>query len=125
MASKTLDSLGECPPRKREHEQRNRDTHRERERLKQGVGTDRTFGARNRDDRENRTGARHEDRAECDAEQESTVVSGGLPLRDPGEWLLEDRLEARDDEADADEHQEHDADPDDRLLRQVQQAKKE
>ena len=112
VRAERLDALDEPAAGEREEQQRDRDADRERDREQDRVDAD-APGRSGDDDRgEHRPGARHEDGAERepDAVAAPLVRHLGAP-GEPLERLLEQLLEARHEQADADQHEHGDARP--------------
>ena len=77
--------------------------------------------SRDDDGRQHRSRTRHIEHAQRKPESETATAGAELLLRKLGERLLQDRLEFREDQPDADRHQRDQREPSDGVLRQVQQ----
>ena len=102
-------------------QQRQGGTDRERQRQRHGGQPDGSGGARDDDGGQHRARARHVQHAERQTQAESASAGTELLLRKLRERLLQQCLELREDESEADGNQRDERDPADRVLRQVQQ----
>ena len=123
VRAERLHPLGDPPPGEREDEQRQGGADGERHGEHDRLDADAPGRAGDGDRGEHRSGARHVDGAEREAEREPAALGAHVPPRDPRERLLEELLEARHDEADADEHEHDDARPAQHVLRQPEQRR--
>ena len=115
------DALGHPLPGQREEQQRQRGAHREGQRQRDGVEPDGSGCARDDDGGQHRARTRHVQHAQRQAETETALPGTELLLREPGERLLQQRLELREDQSEADGHQRDERHPADRVLGQMQQ----
>ena len=123
VAAECADPLGDPLAGQREEQQRQGGTDRERQRQRDGVQSDRAGGAGDDDGGQNRSGARHIEHTQGQAEAESALTLANLKLWNAGEGLFQDLLEPGKDEAKTDGGQRDQARPPDRVLRKVQQRK--
>ena len=121
MAAEGADPLGDSLARQREEQQRQGGADRERQRQRDGVQPDGAGGAGDDDGGQNRSGARHIQHTQGQAEAESALTLAHLELWNAGEGLLQDLLEPGKDEAKTDSGQRDQSGPPDRVLRKVQQ----
>ena len=120
-AAERRHSLGHALAREREEQQRKRRADGEGQRQRHRVEPDGSGGPRDDDGREHRSRARHVQHAEGQPEPESASAGAELLLRQLRERLLQERLELREDQPEADGDQRDERDPADRVLGQMQQ----
>ena len=120
-AAERRDPFGDTTARKGEEQQRQRRADRERQRQRYRRQPDRARRPGDHDRRQHRPRARHIEHAQREAQPETAVAGAELLLRQPGERLLQQCLELREDQADPDRHQRHECHPADGVLRQAQQ----
>jgi hypothetical protein len=125
MLAERLDPLGHPSAGERKDQKRKGSADRERYRENHGVQPDLARGTCDRDCGQDGPGARDVHGAERDPEHESAALRADISLRDPGERLLKDVLESREDQADSDEHENDDASPAQEVLREVKQREQQ
>ena len=77
---------------------------------------------RHRDRRQHRSGTRHEDEAEAQAQDEAAALVGVARRAQPGERALNDLADPRDEEAHRQQPEQGDAQPEQEVLGQVEEA---
>ena len=122
LRRKARDALGHPLPGQREEQQRQGRAGGEGQRQRHRVEPDGSGGARDDDGGQHRACARDVQHAERQPEAETACPRAELLLRKPRERLLEECLELREDQPDADGQQCDERHPADRVLGQVQQG---
>ncbi|CAG7417027.1 hypothetical protein PICSAR39_03118 [Mycobacterium avium subsp. paratuberculosis] len=119
-AAERRDPLGDAPAGQREGQQRQRVSGGERRGQHQRAGADRGGAAGHHDRGKHRSGARHVQRAQRQAQAETVCAGPTLALRQVGERSLDQLLQRREDQSQPDDGQHHQGGPPDRILGQVQ-----
>ena len=111
------DPFADPPAGEREAQQRQGRTEGEGQRQRHRVEPDGAGRPRHDDGCQDRTGARHVEHPQCQAQPETASAGAELLLREPGERPLQKGLEPWEDQPEADGHQGYQCEPADGVLR--------